>query len=76
MFGRITESGMRELKERFAKLRDTLIDAHREPDASKACLRLKEVFSNDFPCPDRGSSESKGAMRTSAPAIVTSSSSA
>ncbi len=76
MFGRLSESGMRELKERFAALRDALIDAQREPDASKACVRLKEVFGDDFPCPDPDGGKRDEALRTSAPAVVPSSSSA
>lgn len=76
MFGRLSESGMRELKERFAALRDALIDALREPEASKACLRLKEVFGDDFPCPEPDEGKKEEALRTSAPAVVPSSSSA
>jgi hypothetical protein len=76
MFGRLSEKGMRELKERFGVLRDALIDAQREPDASKACKRLKDVFGDDFPCTNAGKGQSEEALRTSTPAVVPSSSSA
>lgn len=76
MFGRISDTGMTELKNRFATLRDVLIDAQREPKASEACKRLKEVFGDDFPCPSSDEEEKRSALRTSAPAVVPSSSSA
>lgn len=70
MFGRISETGMTELKQRFGALRDALIDAEREPDVNKACKRLKDVFGDDFPCPSGKDSEKQEAIRTSAPAVV------
>jgi hypothetical protein len=77
MFGRLSEQAMTDLKERFGVLRDALIYARDEADATKACKRLRKVFGNDFPClEESGDDREAAARRTGAPAIVTSSSSA
>ncbi len=76
MFGRISEAAMTKLKERFAVLQNALADANGDTDASRACKRLKEVFGDDFPCPDIEQGTKQSALRTSAPAVVPSSSSA
>jgi hypothetical protein len=76
MFGRISESGMTKLKERFGTLRDKLVAAQQAKDAREACKELKDVFGNDFPCPDPEDERQESARRTAAPAVVPSSSSA
>jgi hypothetical protein len=72
MFERINEEEMRKLKARFLTLADRLDEAGREPDPVKACTVLREVFGPDFPVPDP---EETG-KKSTAPAIITSSSSA
>jgi hypothetical protein len=76
VFSRISEHAMDKLKKRFSTLRDALLDAEKAKDAQAACNRLKDVFGEDFPCPDEEKTKSDRAMKTSAPAIVPSSSSA
>jgi hypothetical protein len=76
MFGRISEDGIVALKSRFGVLRDALVAAIRAETEAEACKELKKVFGEDFPCPDAGQARKQTAMRTAAPAIVPSSSSA
>jgi hypothetical protein len=76
VFGKISESGMNALKQRFVALRDALVLAGDTPDVNKACKELKRVFGEDFPCPENDEKRSETARRTAAPAIVPSSSSA
>jgi len=76
VFAKITESGMKSLKERFGVLRDALVYARDASDINKACKELKKVFGDDFPCPEGEDKKSETARRTSAPAIVPSSRSA
>ncbi len=77
MFGRLSEKAMADLKMRFGALRDALVDAKNAADARTACKRLRGAFGKDFPCPDEnGDDRAAVARRTSAPAIITSSSSA
>lgn len=72
VFGRLSEAGMTQLKTRFATLSDKLVAADEEPDPVKACEILQEVFGDEFPVP----ASEETAVKSSAPAIVTSSSSA
>ena len=72
MFGRISSTGMTDLKNRFAALRDALEKANNETDPVKACKILREEFGDDFPVPP----EEDTAKRTGAPALTVSSSSA
>jgi hypothetical protein len=76
MYGRLSNAAMTKLKERFGKLRDAVVDAGNATDPKVACKRLREVFGDDFPCPDAEKRDTETAMRTSAPAVVPSSSSA
>lgn len=76
MFGRLSEKAMGELKDRFARLRDVLVEAGNAADAKQACKRLREVLGSDFPCPDELTEARETAMQTSAPAVVPSSTSA
>lgn len=76
MFGRLTDQAMEDFKARFGALRDALVDAGNATDPQVACKRLRDVFGGDFPCPDVQKQAGETAMRTSAPAIVPSSSSA
>lgn len=76
MFGRISDPEMTKLKSRFGTLRDALVFAKNAPDAATACKELKKVFGDHFPCPDPDNRERETARRTTAPAIVPSSSSA
>jgi hypothetical protein len=72
MFGRLSDSEMMALKERFRVLAATLDEAARETDPREACKKLRKVFGDDFPVPDPEATGKKSA----APAIVTSSASA
>ena len=72
MFSGLTESEMDSLKSRFSALADALDEAAHERDPVKACETLKKQFGEDFPVPDPEDT----AKKTSAPAVVTSSSSA
>lgn len=76
MFGRLSDDAMAKLKARFATLRDALVTAGQAKDASDACKELKKVFGDDFPCPDPDEESRQRALRTSAPAVISSSSSA
>lgn len=76
IFGTISDDGMAKLKGRFTELRQALIDAKNEADLSKACKRLREVLGDDFPCPEPDDSKRGQAKKTSAPAVITSASSA
>lgn len=72
MFGRVSESEMKKLKQRFGVLRDRLREAGRTTDPINACELLKEVLGDDFPVPE----PAEVAKRSNAPAILTSSRSA
>lgn len=72
MFGKLSEDDMNALKGRFKKMVDALDNANNETDPVKACETLREIFGSDFPVPEPEAT----AKKTSAPAIVTSSSSA
>lgn len=76
IFGSISDTEINKLKERFGKLRTALVDAKNEANVETACKRLREVFGDDFPCPDPIDSKTEQAKRTSAPAIISSASSA
>lgn len=76
VFAKISESGMKSLKGRFAVLRDVLQLARNTSDVQKACKELKGVFGDDFPCPNGQAKGAETALRTAAPAIVPSSRSA
>lgn len=72
VFGRLSDDEMVALKERFAALADSLAKAGQETDPVKACEILQVVFGPEFPVP----STEQTARKTTAPAIVTSASSA
>jgi hypothetical protein len=72
MFGRLTDEEMSELKDRYAAMAKALREADEEVDPVVACQILQKVFGPDFPVPE----PEETAKKTSAPAIVTSSSSA
>jgi hypothetical protein len=72
VFGKLSDDEMSEFKERFGEMADTLKQAANETDPVEACQALHNVFGDDFPVPEPEDT----AKRTSAPAIVTSSSSA
>ena len=76
MFGRLSDAAMTRLKERFGRLRDAVVEAGNASDPKVACKRLREAFGDDFPCPDETKREEETALRTKAPAVVPSSSSA
>lgn len=76
VFAKISESGMKSLKERFAAVRNALTFARHTTDINDACRELKKVFGDDFPCPDGKDKKTETARRTAAPAIVPSSRSA
>lgn len=76
LFGGISEKGMTALKKRFAELRQALVDAKNASDLQTACKRLREVLGNDFPCPSPDGEKKDEARKTSAPAVISSASSA
>ena len=76
VFGRISDDAMDTLKDRFAVLKEALVRARQQSDASSACKELKSVFGEDFICPESDSGSRKAVFRTSGPAIIPSSSSA
>lgn len=76
LFGGLSDTAMGNLKERFAVLRNALLFAKNAKDGSEACKELKKVLGDDFPCPDPEEERKNKALKTTAPAIVTSSSSA
>jgi hypothetical protein len=75
IFAGISDTGMSDLKKRFGTLRQALVDAKNAADAKVACKRLKDVFGDDFPCPS-GDDRAKEALKTAAPAVISSASSA
>lgn len=70
IFSRLSDEAMKALKERLASLSAALVTAAAEEDLTKACEGVACVLGQDFPVPEGT------AAKTSAPAIVTSSSSA
>lgn len=76
IFGGISDKGMTDLKKRFGELRQALVDAQNASDAQAACKHLRKVFGDDFPCPDSDGGKNEETRRTSAPAVISSASSA
>lgn len=72
VFGKISEDGMKQLKQRFNDLYQALVSAEDDPDPVSACKTLRKVFGSDFPIPDL----SDTAKKSGSPAVVTSSGSA
>jgi hypothetical protein len=72
LFAKLSNRDMEALKKRFGSLATALRQAAEEVDPVEACRILQGVFGDDFPIPK---SEETG-KKTSAPAIITSSSSA
>jgi hypothetical protein len=72
MFGGLDGKQMTDLKARFQKLASTLSAAMAATDPAVACRELSTVLGDDFPVP----ALEETAVKTRAPAIVTSSSSA
>jgi hypothetical protein len=72
LFGALDDAQMSALKERFDRLAAALDAATTATDPVKACEVLSEVLGTDFPVPE----QEETAVKTGAPAIITSSSSA
>ncbi|HBW22533.1 MAG: hypothetical protein A2X28_02800 [Elusimicrobia bacterium GWA2_56_46] len=72
ILAKLPDAEMNALKSRFESLVKILGNAAKETDPIKACELLQTVFGKDFPVP----TAEETAARTSAPAIITSSSSA
>jgi hypothetical protein len=72
MFGRLSEREMDNLKARFQKLHETLVEANNQSNAQDACKLLQDVFGDDFPVPPK----EETAEKTGRPAIITTSTSA
>lgn len=72
IFSRLSESDMKTFKERMTTLADALEFAGKATDPVEACKKLRTVFGDDFPVPEKKAT----ADRTKGPAIITSSSSA
>ena len=72
MYARLNDEEMNDLKSWFSNIASVLRDAHVAADPVQACKKLVAVFGDDFPVPEP---EDTG-RKASAPAIVTSSSSA
>lgn len=71
MFGNLDDEQMKALKARFQKLAAALSEAVSATDPVVACKALSKVLGDDFPVP----APEETAVKTRAPAIVTSSSS-
>lgn len=76
IFAGISDSGMTDLKKRFGELRKALVDAKNASDVKTACKRLREVFGDDFPVPESDGGPKDTVRKTSAPAVISSASSA
>ncbi|MFA6411051.1 MAG: nucleotidyltransferase [Syntrophales bacterium] len=72
MFAKLSDAEIKKFKVMIGNLAATLDLADNEPDPVKACEILREQFGSDFPVPDPEDT----AKKTTAPAIVPSSSSA
>lgn len=72
VFGKLNEKAMSALISRFGEMKTALEKADKEADPVKACELLATIFGEDFPVPPPAGTGQK----TTAPAIVTSSSSA
>lgn len=72
MFARLSDEDMDELKVWFADMAAALQKAEKVVDPVEACKALKKIFGDDFPVP----APEETAKKSSAPAIVPSSSSA
>jgi hypothetical protein len=75
LFAGLSDDAMNTLKARFSILNETLKFAEKASDTKDACKELKKVFGSDFPCPSSDDERTESARRTSAPAIIPSSSS-
>lgn len=71
LFAKLSDSDVDKLKRRFQKLADELSKARAEVDPVKASKIARVVMGDDFPVID----EKDSAVKTSSPAIITSSSS-
>jgi hypothetical protein len=71
LFAGFSESEMTKLKSLFGDLAKALYEAGAEPDPAKACKKLASVFGEDF----KGPSPEEAARRSSAPAIISTSTS-
>jgi len=72
LFEKITDNHMVSFKRKLESLSNVLNEAQSEPDPSEACQKLQKEFGDDFPIPTKAETAFIG----SAPAIVSSSSSA
>ncbi len=72
MFGRLSDAAMDSLKRRFQRLATSLEQATNHPEVHIACDLLARQLGDDFPIP----SAAREARRSTAPAVITSSSSA
>ena len=72
MFARLSDEDMLALKKRFGILASALSSADADADPVSACETLQDQFGEDFPVP----AAEETAKKTSAPAIITTSSSA
>ncbi len=72
LFEKITDNHMVSFKRKLEALLSVLNEAQSEPDPSEACQKLQKQFCDDFPVPTKA----EIALTSSAPAIVSSSSSA
>ena len=72
LFEKITDNHMVNFKKKLELLQNVLNEAQTELDPSEACQKLQKQFGDDFIVPNK----EKTALISSAPAIVSSSSSA
>ena len=72
LFAKMSNVQMGNFKTKFIELRDILVDVgDREADPVKACEKLRNVFSNDFPVPEPADTAER-----KSPAIISSGASA
>ncbi|WP_195431976.1 cyclic GMP-AMP synthase DncV-like nucleotidyltransferase [Morganella morganii] len=53
LFERMSETQMKEFKEKLEALRDALDEALDQPDTHEACKILRKQFGDDFPVPEK-----------------------
>jgi len=59
LFERMTDTQMKDFKERLETLRNALNEAESQPDTHEACKILQKQFGDDFPVPEKSSTTKK-----------------
>ncbi len=59
LFERMSDTQMKDFKERLEALRNALNEAESQPDTHEACKILQKQFGDDFPVPEKSSTTKK-----------------